>query len=62
MWQLPSTGYLRGFYQKVAFEQRSRDKEETAMKISGGVPGRGRALHVKTLSWLQPDHAGLGDN
>lgn len=29
------------------------------MKISGGVPGRGRASYVKTLSWLQQDHAGL---
>lgn len=35
-------GIMEGLQEKLAFEQRSRDEEETAMKRSQGVPGRGR--------------------
>lgn len=41
-------GIKEGLYEKVASEQTSKDKEETAMKRWGGVLGRGRSAHVKT--------------
>lgn len=41
-------GTTEGLYENVTFEQTSKDKEETVMKISKVILVRRRSAHVRT--------------